>query len=162
MGHSAAAFLAGLIGAMATSVLALLVRGWCGVSVGLEPAAAALLGLDYDAPLAVGVGLATHLMIGGGFGLFYAEGFRGIGAGGGWTVGASFSLIHVFVSGWLVAVVPALTIPGPAYDPGIFMSASGLAGVFWFTLLHMLFGGVVGCVYRRGVEMVASPRSALP
>lgn len=127
------AFVAGVIGAVVMSLIMMWLRA-VGVEINLELRLAALIGLRIWL-----VGFVLYLIIGGVLALAYAVGFEWIlnqaGVGAGLLLGACHTIFAGFV--WSV-----LGGPGP------FWFGLGAAGIGALFGLHMLFGAIVGGLYR--------------
>jgi hypothetical protein len=145
-------FFAGILGALVMALLEGFAR-----TLGL-------LNQDASLPLILGswlthsmgtgtrfIGLLPHALLGGLFGLVYADLLSRTeeipSAGGGALIG----VIHAGVGGVLVGLVPVFhpLMPSPLPPPGAFMSASGLVGMLTFVALHGAYGGIIGGVGRR-------------
>ena len=134
-----------------------------GIFVGLEAPAGMLLGYGADAGATVVAGFGLHLVFGAWLALLYAEGFESVVGCAGWSVGATFALLHVLGAGFAVGLLPAIaTSSPPAFAPSPFMADQGLAGVSCFILMHLLYGAVVGATYHGTgdvvVELIAKER----
>ena len=127
------AFIAGVIGALAMSVIMIWLRA-IGVPIHLELKLAAMLGTSLWI-----VGLVAYLLIGGVLALGYAVVFEYVlnqaGIGAGLLVGACHTIAAGFV--W-----SQLTGPGP------FWFSFGSSGIATLFLLHFVFGAIVGGLYR--------------
>ncbi|HET7618680.1 MAG TPA: hypothetical protein VFK20_09225 [Vicinamibacterales bacterium] len=127
------AFGAGVIGALAMSLIMIWLRA-VGVEINLEPRLAALIGLRVWL-----VGFILYLIIGGVLGLAYAIGFEFLLNQAGVGAGLLFGACHAIFAGFVWA---ALGGPGP------FWFSFGSAGIGVLFGLHMLFGAIVGGLYR--------------
>jgi len=131
--NPARAFVAGVIGALAMSLLMIWFRA-IGVPLHLELRLAAMLGLH-----AWIVGLIAYLIVGGIIGLIYALVFEYVlnqaGIGAGLMVGACHSIFAGFI--WAQFA-----------GPGRFWDALGAPGIAALFLLHFVFGAIVGGLYR--------------
>jgi len=127
------AFVAGVIGAIAMSLLMIWLRA-IGIPLHLELRLASMLGMQVWA-----VGFVAYLIIGGITGLIYALAFEYIlneaGIGPGLMVGACHSIFAGFI--WA-----QLSGPGRFWDN---FGPGGIAALF---LLHFVYGAIVGALYR--------------
>ncbi len=140
------AFLAGVAGGAAMTVLGAVVRA-LGMPVNLEM----MLGTMFLAPGATAwiAGLIMHLAISGMIALLYALGFERLSHRAGTGTGALFSLVHIVIGGCAMLALPAMhpMIPQEMPAPGAFMSGMGLAGVAFFVVEHVMYGAIVGALY---------------
>ncbi|HWK12239.1 MAG TPA: hypothetical protein VNR64_19415 [Vicinamibacterales bacterium] len=131
--NPARAFVAGVIGALAMSLLMIGLRA-IGVPLHLEVQLAAMIGVH-----AWIVGLMLYLLIGGIVGLIYALVFEYVlneaGVGPGLMVGACNAIFAGFIWSQLAG-------PGRFWDG---LGAPGIASLF---LLHFVYGAIVGALYR--------------
>ena len=131
--NAARAFAAGVAGALAMSLVMIWLRA-SGVPIHLELRLAAMFGTH-----AWLVGLIAFLVFGGITGLVYALVFEYIlneaGVGAGLLVGACNAIFAGFI--WSL-------VPGP----GRFWEGFGVPGIASLFLLHLLFGAIVGALYR--------------
>jgi hypothetical protein len=106
------------------------------------------------------LGLLIHLTAGGVFALVYAACFEFLTHRAGIGVGIGIGAIHTIVSGLFLGAIPALhpLIPEQLPAPGLFMAGLGAIGVAAFTLLHLIFGAIVGGSYGQ----VRHPRAIHP
>jgi hypothetical protein len=133
------AFVAGVVGALAMSLIMVLLRA-IGIPLHIESQLAAALGSRLW-----GVGLAAHILIGGVLGLAYAIvfelAFNQAGVGPGVLLGACNTIFAGFV--WA-----ALGGPGSFWHE---LGASGIAALF---LVHITYGAIVGGLYRTQHTLV--------
>ena len=133
------AFVAGLVGTLIMSSIMLLLRV-IGVPINIEPQLAALIGSSLWI-----VGFAIYLLIGGLLGIGYAVIFEYVlnnaGVGPGLLLGACNTIFAGFV--W-----SRLNGPGQFWDR---LGAEGVAALF---LVHMVYGAVVGSLYRTEHTLV--------
>jgi hypothetical protein len=131
--NPARAFLAGIVGAVAMSLLMIWLRA-IGIPLHLELRLASMIGLHAWMP-----GLVASLIIGGVVGLVYALVFEYIlnqaGVGAGLMVGAC----HAIFAGFIWAQLPG---------PGQFWDSFGPAGIASLFLLHFVYGAFVGALYQ--------------
>lgn len=133
------AFVAGIIGAVAMSLIMVFLRA-LGIPLHIESQLAAALGTRIWA-----VGLIAYLLIGAVIGLGYALVFEYVlneaGVGPGLLVGAC----HTIFAGFAWA-----TIGGP----GSFWHLLGVSGIAALFMLHMTYGAIVGGLYRTQHTLV--------
>lgn len=147
--HPKRAALVGVIGALAMTVLMLVLRA-AGVSaMNFEM----MLGSMFTAEINLGTwffGLAIHLGFGALFGIAYALGMEGLrrqNAG----IGLAFALVHTVASGWVLPqlmLLHPLVRSGRLENPGFLASSYGPGEVLVFAVLHLLYGAIVGALYR--------------
>jgi hypothetical protein len=153
------AIVAGLVGGVAMTVLAWLVR-----QAGLQMNAEMMLGsMVSSAPGATTwlIGFVIHLMISALIALIYAWGFERVTHRAGAGIGLGFAVIHVIIAGIVMAIIPAIhpMIPEQMPAPGAFMANMGGVFVALFVAEHLLYGGIVGGLYGP-VEHRAAGRPA--
>ena len=102
----AKAFLAGVAGGAATTMLVAIVRAM-GMPLNLEETLGSMVTGSLG-PSAYTVGLTMHLVISGLIALLYGFGFEYLTRRGGWRTGVAFSLVHTFIAGLFLAVMPAI------------------------------------------------------
>ena len=138
--HPGRAFLAGVVGALAMSLVMVGLRA-AGIPLHIEAQLAAVLGTSMWI-----VGLAVHLLIGGVLGIVYGMVFElalhESGVGPGVILGAYNTIIAGFV--WAA-------IGGP----GHFWSGVGPRGIIALFLAHMTFGAVVGAAFKAEERLLA-------
>ncbi len=131
--HAGRAFIVGVAGALAMTVVMSVFRA-AGIPLGVEAQLAARLGLGIWA-----VGLAAHLLIGGGIAIAYAFVFEYVlhqsGVGPGMLLGACNAIFAGFV--WAALG-----------GPGGFWHGGGPLGVMALFLAFLSYGAVVGGLYR--------------
>jgi hypothetical protein len=141
------AIIAGVVGGVAMTVLAWLVR-----LAGLQMNAEMMLGsMMSSSPGATTwlIGFVMHLMISALIALAYAWGFERVTHRAGATVGLGFAVIHVIIAGMVMAMIPAMhpMIPEQMPAPGAFMANMGGTFVALFVIEHLLYGAIVGAMY---------------
>jgi len=149
------AIVAGLVGGVAMTVFAWLVR-----QAGLDMNAEAMLGsMMSNAPgLATWlIGFMMHLVISALVALLYAWGFEHVTHRAGAAVGLGFAVIHVIIAGIVMAMIPAMhpLIPERMPAPGAFMAKMGATFVALFVIEHLLYGTIVGAMYGPVEHRVA-------
>lgn len=130
--HTARAFGAGVIGALVLSGLMAWMRV-AGLPIHLEERLAEMFGLH-----AWIVGFIAYLVFGGIVGLVYGGMFEVINQAG-IGPGLLFGGIHSIFAGFIWAMVNG---------PGRFWWNFGPTGVSMLFLLHLIFGAIVGLLYR--------------
>jgi hypothetical protein len=141
------AFVAGLVGGLAMTALAWLVR-----QTGLQMNAEMMLGsMVSSSPGAATwlIGFIMHMMISALIALAYAWGFENVTHRAGAAVGLGFAVIHVVIAGIVMAMIPAIhpMIPERMPAPGAFMANMGATFVALFIIEHLLYGAIVGAMY---------------
>jgi hypothetical protein len=141
------AIVAGLVGGVAMTVLAWLVR-----LAGLQMNAEMMLGsMVSSSPGATTwlIGFVIHLMISALIALIYAWGFERVTHRAGAVVGLGFAVIHVIIAGFVMAMIPAIhpMIPESMPAPGAFMANMGATFIALFVIEHLLYGAIVGALY---------------
>jgi len=132
--HAGRAFAAGVIGALAMSLIMVGLRA-IGIPLHIELRLAGILGSG-----AWIVGFIAHLLIGGLVGLVYMLVFEFVFAQSGVGAGVLLGAINTLIAGFLWA----------GFDgPGHFWSSFGPAGIVSLFLVHILFGAIVGGLYRN-------------
>jgi hypothetical protein len=142
--HPGRAFVAGIVGALAMSLVMVGVRA-AGIPLHIESQLAAVLGTNVWM-----VGFAAHLSIGGALGIAYGMAFELVlhqsGVGPGLILGAYNTIFAGFV--WAALG-----------GPGHFWSAVGPQGIIALFLAHMTFGAVVGAAFKAEETLLApTPR----
>lgn len=147
--HAKRAAVVGVIGALAMTALMLGLRAVGATAMNFE----SLLGSMLTGRPDLGtwfLGLALHLGFGALFGLAYALGMEGLrrqSAG----IGLAFALIHTAFSGWLLPqlmLLHPLVRAGTLENPGFLAANLGPSEVIVFAVLHLLYGAIVGSLYR--------------
>jgi hypothetical protein len=141
------AFAAGVVGALAMTILTALAR-MMGMPVNLEM----MLGTMFGAEPGGGawmLGLVMHLIISGLIALLYGLGFEHVTHRAGAGVGVAFSIVHIVIGGFVMAMIPIIhpLVPETMNAPGAFMSNMGMMGVAAFVIEHLIFGAIVGAIY---------------
>jgi hypothetical protein len=140
-------FIAGIIAA-GVMTLAMAFLRFAGMSLAFE----LLLGsfVTSDPANAWLAGFGMHLLVGGLAGVLYGAVFEWITGGAGWSIGAAVGVLHAAVAGLALGLLPFVhpRIPEPLPAPGFYMASFGILGVFTFFAMHLLFGAIVGEVYR--------------
>jgi hypothetical protein len=131
--HRGRAFVAGVVGA---GVMTVLFVGFTamGIPLPIDTQLAALLGTRIWA-----VGLAAHLLVGGVLGLLYALVFEHVVHQSGLGVGMMLGAYNTIFAGFFWAALGG---------PGAFWDRDGAAGIMALFVTHIVFGGVVGLIYR--------------
>lgn len=131
--YAGRAFVVGIVAAAVVSVIMLLLR-MAGLPLDIPAQLAAAFGTN-----AWAVGLALYLLIGGAIAEAYAAIFEWVlnqsGIGRGLLLGAYNAILAGFV--WALGT-----------NPGKFWHNLGVAGTAALFLVHLVYGGVVGGLYR--------------
>lgn len=142
------AFWAGVVGGIAMVILIWMARTFMGMQMNLSM----MIGTMFlpAGPAAWILGFIVHLVISGLIALIYAWGFENVKHKAGVWLGVAFSLIHATIAGLVMGMVPAMhpRIPEMMPAPGFFLSRMGAMGVIALFVLHFVYGGIVGAMYR--------------
>ncbi len=143
------AFMAGVVGGAVMTAIITLVRVMGIMDVNLSMMMGSMVAASTGAGVWL-VGFVMHLIISGLIAVVYAAGFEYVTHRAGWVVGIAFSLIHIVIAGMVFGMVPRMhpLMPDQMPAPGAFMSNKGVMGVLAFTMLHMIYGAIVGGLYR--------------
>lgn len=143
---------AGLIGAVAMTVITWMGRIFMGMPVNMEMMLGTMFGLP-PAMAAWVIGFAMHLMAGAVFALIYAAIFEYVTHRAGWGIGAGIGVGHTIFSGFMMGAVPMMhpLIPEQMPAPGMFMVNVPM-GVIAFFMLHIIYGAIVGGMYSSSIE----------
>jgi len=141
------AIVAGLVGGLAMTLLAWLVR-----LTGLQMNAEMMLGSMVSSSPGLTtwlIGFVMHLVISALIALIYAWGFERVTHRAGSVVGLGFGVIHVVIAGIVMAMIPAIhpMIPESMPAPGAFMANMGGTFAALFAGEHLLYGSIVGTMY---------------
>ena len=131
--HPGRAFAAGIVGALAMSLVMAGLRA-AGIPLHIESQLATLLGTNLWI-----VGLAAHLLIGGALGIAYGMAFELVLHTSGVGPGVILGGYNTIIAGFVWAALGG---------PGQFWSAVGPQGVIALFLAHMTFGAVVGAAFK--------------
>ncbi len=131
--YTGRAFIAGIVAAAAASVVMLMLRT-AGLPLDIQTQLAVMFGAS-----GLVLGLAFYLVVGGAVALVYAVVFEWVlnqaGVGAGLLLGACNTIIAGFL--W-----------SRGSDPGRFWQHFGAPGMAALFLVHFVYGGVVGGLYR--------------
>ncbi len=140
------ALVAGIIGGVAMTLLA-----WLARQMGIGMDAEMMLGTMVSSPgnAAWLIGFAMHMMLSVAIAFIYAWGFERVTHRAGAVVGLGFAVIHVFLAGMVMGMIPAMhpMIPEQMPAPGAFMANMGTTFVALFVIEHLMFGTIVGAMY---------------
>jgi uncharacterized membrane protein YagU involved in acid resistance len=144
------AILAGMVGMTAMTILM-----YMGKAMGMPMDMPRMLGsmvVDPEGGTAVVIGLIIHFMMGVVFAIVYALLFDAFGIDPSWLWGALFGAAHGVAAGMAMGMMPAMR---PRMGAGKALSAPGFFGrnlgamvPVGFIALHVIFGAVVGGIYR--------------
>ncbi len=108
------------------------------------------------------LGFIITLILGGLIALIYAAVFEAIGRSS-WGWGVLGGVVHLIIGGlvigWISLVHPA--IPQAIADPGYYTGNFGWPSVFAFSILHLVFGAIVGGMYYPIHKQIGVPRGRL-
>lgn len=147
--HPKRAAFAGVVGALAMTVVMFGLRAVGATPMNLEMMLGSLLTADVGLGTWI-LGFAMHLGFGALFAIGYALGMEGLrrqNVG----LGLAFALVHTVVSGWILPqlmLVHPLVLDGRLENPGFLASTYGGDQVIVYAGLHLLYGGIVGGLYR--------------
>jgi hypothetical protein len=150
------AFIAGMIGWAVMVGLLILLRGLGATNLNLSLIVGALFTGQVTAGTWV-LGFVLGLFISGLIALIYAAVFEGLRRST-WWLGLIGGAIHAAIGGlffgWMSAFHPAM--PDLILPPGAFAANYGAATVIGFIALHLVFGAIVGGIYKT-VHIPAPP-----
>ncbi len=108
------------------------------------------------------LGMMMHLIISGAIALIYAWGFEHVTHRSNAAIGAGFGVIHGIIGGMAMGMMPMMhpLIPEVMPAPGAFMSSMGMMGVVAEMMVHVIYGMVVGAMYRAVGFPAARPLQA--
>ena len=158
------AFVAGMVGGAAMSVVMWMGRSMMGMDVNLSMMLGTMF-VQSPGSTAWVIGFIMHLMISGLIALIYAWGFEHVTHGAGWLVGVGFSLIHSIGTGLFMGMMPVvhpMIKSGQMPAPGIFMANKGAMYVVMLFVLHAIYGAIVGGMYGEVVNRGVAPIAAAP
>src|SRR6185436_19739301 len=138
--HSGRAFMAGVVGALAMSLVMACLRA-AGIALHIESDLAALIGTRVWL-----AGLAAHLLIGGTLGVAYGVFFELVVHDSGVGPGVFLGACNTVFAGFAWAAIGG---------PGRFWSNLGPEGVIALFIAHMTFGAVVGSAYKAESKLLA-------
>ncbi len=143
------AFIAGMIGGAAMTLVMWMARTFMGMDVNLSMMLGTMVVQPPGASAWI-IGFIMHLIISGLIALIYAWGFEHVTHRAGWLVGVGFSLIHSIGTGLFMGMVSAihpLIRAGQMRAPGFFMANKGATYVVALFMLHAIYGAIVGAMY---------------
>lgn len=151
------AFGAGVAGGAVMSLIMAFVRAM-GMDVNPEMMLGTMMG-GRPGPTTWVMGLLIHLILSGLIALVYAVGFEYVTHRAGWAIGLGFALIHIVIGGIVMGMMPTLhpMIPEQMPAPGPFMSGMGMMGIGLFVLEHLIYGAIVGALYKVTAEHLHHP-----
>ncbi len=151
------AFLAGVIGGLAMTVLMMLGRMMGMTEMNLEIALGSMMTQALN-PMSWGIGLVMHLVISGFIACIYAFGFEYVTQRANWAIGAGFAVVHLIIAGLVMGMMgmmhplmvspPAPPPEGQLLAPGPFAANFGTMTTMAFIMLHLIYGAVVGALYE--------------
>jgi hypothetical protein len=159
------AFKAGMLGALAMTVLMVIARALGVSTLNIEMALGTLLTRQIGAGSWV-LGFLMHLLVGGLLAQIYALGFELLQARPSVWVGAAFSLVHASIAGMMMFVLgtihPLMRNNGELPAPGPFAVSYGTLTAVAFVALHLVYGAWVGSFYVRKPEIEVQSAEELP
>jgi hypothetical protein len=138
--HYGRAFFAGVVGALAMSLVMMFLRA-AGIPLHIEAQLAAVLGTR-----AWIVGFTAHLLIGGAIGVLYGIMFERILPESGVGLGVLLGAINTIFAGFAWAIIGG---------PGRFWSDLGPQGVIALFIAHITYGAVVGAAFKAEQRLLA-------
>ncbi|MGE0129052.1 MAG: DUF6789 family protein [Blastocatellales bacterium] len=153
------AFGAGALGGLVMTILMALGRMMGMTEMNLEMALGSMMTQNISSATWV-MGFIMHLVISGLIALIYAAGFEYVTHRSNWLLGAGFGAIHTIIAGIVMGMmggIHPLMAPPPAPEgylmaPGFFASNFGPMTVMAFIVLHLIYGAIVGAMYRVTAE----------
>jgi hypothetical protein len=148
-------FFAGVVGGVATSLLATLVRAQ-GVPVNTELLLGTFSG-GRPGPSEWISGFILLLLLSGAIGTLYGYGFQLLAPRAGLAAGLAFGFVHAICGGVLLEATTVIhpLVPDPIPDAGAFLGNFGPVGLLFFFGSHFVFGAIVGGLYEP-------PKNPLP
>jgi hypothetical protein len=139
-----------LIGMLAGAVMVLLLA--IGRLFGIQANLSMMVGTMFGFAPGIGtwiLGFIVHVVLSGLIAFLYAAGFEYITHSASASIGATFSIIHILIGGFMMGLIPLLhpMIPEMMPAPGAFLAGLGVAGVIEFIVLHLVYGILVGAMY---------------
>ena len=162
------AFWAGVIGAAAIVLVLAISRAVGGTGFNLGH----WVGSMFTGTTTAGswaLGFVITLILGGLIALIYAAFFEAVRRSN-WELGLAGGIVHLIVAGIAVGAISAVhpSIPEAVADPGYFTANYGTSSIIAFALAHLVFGIVVGSIYKplhkrivRREELTADERAAV-
>ncbi|MCA1635720.1 MAG: hypothetical protein LC802_19040 [Acidobacteria bacterium] len=143
------AFLAGVVGGLVMTIIMALVRATMMPQANPEMMLGTMTGSEASTTTWV-MGLVIHLILSGMIALVYALGFEYVMHRAGVLIGLGFAIIHIFIGGIVMGMMPMMhpMIPEKMMPPGAFMSGMGMMGTGLFVLEHLIYGAIVGTMYK--------------
>lgn len=142
-----------LAGGVATTAMTILMC--MGKAMGMPmdmPRMLGSMGVDPEGGAVVVIGLIIHFMMGVVFAIVYAFLFDAFGIDPSWLRGALFGAVHGVAAGMAMGMMPVMRPrmgAGKALPaPGFFGRNLGAMVPVGFIALHIIFGAVVGGIYR--------------
>jgi hypothetical protein len=151
------AILGGLSGSVAVTFYNLILR-WLGMHTDIEM----ILGTMFGGMPGIGtwwIGFGIHVLIGIIFGIIYAFFFELGTRKAGWAAGLKLGTVHAFIAGLFYGLFPQINPIMPRYipAPGYFMSNLGAPYMITFIGMYLLFGLIMGMVYKLNGKIARLP-----
>ena len=158
------AFGAGVLGGLVMTILMALGRMMGMTTMNLEMALGSMLTQNLGSATWL-MGFIMHLIISGLIALLYAAGFEYVTHRSNWLLGASFGAIHTVIAGVVMGMMgnihPLMAPPPPPAGylmaPGFFAANFGMMTALAFIMLHLIYGAIVGALYRVTAEHLHHP-----
>jgi hypothetical protein len=108
------------------------------------------------------LGFVITLILGGLIALLYAAVFEALGRSS-WGWGLLGGVVHLIIAGLVIGGIAAVhpAIPQAIADPGYYTANYGPNSVAVFSLLHLIYGIIVGSVYSPIHKAIAVPQGRL-
>jgi hypothetical protein len=108
------------------------------------------------------LGFVITLILGGLIALLYAAVFEALGRSS-WGWGLLGGAVHLIIAGLVIGGIAAVhpAIPQAIADPGYYTANYGPNSVAVFSLLHLIYGIIVGGLYKPVHKAIATPQGRL-
>jgi hypothetical protein len=155
-GPNTVAYSAGVVAGGVMSIFMALCRATAFTILNLEMTLGSLFTASLNAATWL-LGFLISLALCGGIGLLYREAFRRIG-GAGPLLGAALGVVHWLAGGVFLTFLGNVhpLIPNALPTPGPFALNLGTVSAAVFFLGHLIFGAVVGAVYKSYLSAMES------
>jgi hypothetical protein len=159
------AFKAGMLGALAMTVLMVIARALGVTTLNIEMALGTLLTRHIGAMSWI-LGFMMHIIVGGLLAQMYAFGFEFLAERTSAWIGAGFSLLHMSISSMgvflLGSIHPLMRNHGVIPAPGPFAVNYGTLTAVVFIAVHLVYGSWVGSLYSMAPEVEVHDTEQMP